>query len=479
MKINNGYPCNPYLPGKEYVPDGEPRVFGDRIYVYGSHDEFGASGYCTGCYVGWSASAVNPGEWTYEGVILEKGQDPLDPEGNRSYYAPDVVRGSDGRFYMYYSIEDSYVISVAVCDEPVGKYQFLGHVKDHAGHVLGSAVGDAYQFDPAVLIDDDGRIYLYSGQGMPTEEIGGRRVLGSQVCELETDMVTVKTEQRVITSRQENCFESNPFFEASSIRKFEGKYYFIYSPIPNVHNLCYAISDQPDCGFTYQGVLVSNGDLFLEQNNIPRNYWGNNHGSILKLGEEYYVFYHRHTNKSGWNRQGCIEHLQHLADGTFRQAAITSLGFQEEAFPAEGEYGAYITCGLHKKDMEPFQPFQFYQFTEEDPYLTEEKETPYQFIANMRDGSKACFRYLRFTGEEKSIYVRYRGQGTGAICITDADHKQLSRICVENNSLEKDWQKGTASLEVTKGVCELVLTYQGKGAVDLLSFGFGEERVEE
>ena len=25
---------NPYLPLWEYVPDGEPRVFGDRLYVY-------------------------------------------------------------------------------------------------------------------------------------------------------------------------------------------------------------------------------------------------------------------------------------------------------------------------------------------------------------------------------------------------------------------------------------------------------------
>ena len=27
---------NPYLPLYEYIPDGEPHVFGDRIYVYGA-----------------------------------------------------------------------------------------------------------------------------------------------------------------------------------------------------------------------------------------------------------------------------------------------------------------------------------------------------------------------------------------------------------------------------------------------------------
>ena len=29
---------NPYLPGWEYIPDGEPHIFGDRVYIYGSHD---------------------------------------------------------------------------------------------------------------------------------------------------------------------------------------------------------------------------------------------------------------------------------------------------------------------------------------------------------------------------------------------------------------------------------------------------------
>ena len=37
---------NPYLPLNEYVPDGESHVFGDRLYVYGSHDLAGGERYC-------------------------------------------------------------------------------------------------------------------------------------------------------------------------------------------------------------------------------------------------------------------------------------------------------------------------------------------------------------------------------------------------------------------------------------------------
>lgn len=37
---------NPYLPLWEYIPDGEPRVFGDRVYIYGSHDRAGSDDFC-------------------------------------------------------------------------------------------------------------------------------------------------------------------------------------------------------------------------------------------------------------------------------------------------------------------------------------------------------------------------------------------------------------------------------------------------
>lgn len=30
---------NPILPLTEYIPDGEPHVFGSRVYLYGSHDK--------------------------------------------------------------------------------------------------------------------------------------------------------------------------------------------------------------------------------------------------------------------------------------------------------------------------------------------------------------------------------------------------------------------------------------------------------
>ena len=119
---------NPYLPSWEYIPDGEPYVFEGRVYVYGSHDRFNGQSYCMNDYVCWSAPEEDPGDWRYEGVIYKKTDDPLNPEGEMHLFAPDVTRGPDGRYYLYYVLNRVSIVSVAVCDSPAGKYEFYGYV---------------------------------------------------------------------------------------------------------------------------------------------------------------------------------------------------------------------------------------------------------------------------------------------------------------------------------------------------------------
>ena len=105
---------NPYLPSWEYIPDGEPHVFGDRVYVYGSHDFFNGHVFCLGDYQCYSASIDDPSQWRHEGTIYKKTDDPLNPAGEMCLYAPDVTQGPDGRYYIYYVLDKVNVVSVAV-----------------------------------------------------------------------------------------------------------------------------------------------------------------------------------------------------------------------------------------------------------------------------------------------------------------------------------------------------------------------------
>ena len=123
---------NPYLPNFEYVPDGEPHVFNGRVYVYGSHDRFGSSGFCLNDYITWSAPLDDLSDWRYEGVIWKKTDDPLN-KMKTQFYAPDVCQGPDGKYYIYYSpapgfTKGSWVIRCAVADSPAGPFKFHGKV---------------------------------------------------------------------------------------------------------------------------------------------------------------------------------------------------------------------------------------------------------------------------------------------------------------------------------------------------------------
>ncbi len=48
-------------------------------------------------------------------------------------FAPDVCKGTDGRYYLYYGLSFSPSIRVAVCDEPAGRYEFYGSVRHPDG----------------------------------------------------------------------------------------------------------------------------------------------------------------------------------------------------------------------------------------------------------------------------------------------------------------------------------------------------------
>ena len=202
---------NPYLPSWEYIPDGEPRVFDGRVYVFGSHDRFNGYAFCLNDYVCWSAPEDNLKQWRYEGVIYRRNQDPKNPEGKYIFQAPDVVKGPDGRYYLYYVMGGFSVVSVAVCDTPAGEYEFYGYVHYADGTLLGEKEGDQPQFDPGVL-EEDGKVYLYTGFCTVIDD----KVKGATVTVLKEDMLTVSEDPVVLApgkmTSAGTSFEGHEFF---------------------------------------------------------------------------------------------------------------------------------------------------------------------------------------------------------------------------------------------------------------------------
>lgn len=472
-------PTNPYLPSWEYIPDGEPYVFGDRLYIYGSHDKFGGEDFCVGDYAGWSAPLEDLSDWRYEGIIYKREQDPFyDDSKDQRLFAPDCQRGPDGRYYLYYAFTREGIIGVAVCDTPAGQYEYYGHVHYAEGTLLGRREEDMFQYDPGVLVDDDGRVYLYSGFCPNVEKIPSFKYLkpnpyGAMAIELEPDMVTVKKDAKFIVPCEKNAagtgYEGHSFFEASSIRKIGETYYFIYSSELG-HELCYAVSNRPDGGFRYGGTIISNGDIGYQGRTEPLNYTGTNHGSIEYINGEWFVFYHRQTNGSPYSRQGCADKIEILPDGSIPQIRMTSQGLNAAALPGIGEYGAGIACCLMGPDGACNIPAHT-KLDDAHPRFTQEKETeadkPYQYIRNLRDGAAAGYRFFDMKRLRK-IAVCVRGDAEGKLLVSvSPSGEAASEIPIAR---AEQWSNVEASFSVPDGERELWFTYKGDGALSLKSF---------
>ena len=430
MKKNQIY--NPFLPLYEYIPDGEPHVFGDRVYHYGSHDKEGGDTFCMLDYVCYSAPVDDLTAWRYEGVIYQAKQDPRYP-APQYMYAPDVVQGNDGRFYLYYCMGGDYgqegyqgPVSVAVCDTPAGQYEYLGVVKNPDGSPMLKYIC----FDPAVL-NDDGTIRLYYGTQYDYEErddfltndfylqdeiqmFGRSReeilsypdsIMGPVMAVLSDDMLTVKEEAKhIIPYRVKGTsFEAHPFFEGSSMRKVGRKYYFIYSSWQN-HELCYATSDQPDRDFVFGGTIISNGDIGYRGRDTQHklNMTGTTHGSIIEINGQWYVFYHRLTHKSDYSRQACAEKIRILEDGSIPQAEMTSCGLNDGPLSAEGTYPAVIACNLTNGHM-PHGSNSVFQIS--FPNVTHKGQE--RFIAEIEDNTLIGYKYFECRSV-KQFGITYR-----------------------------------------------------------------------
>lgn len=431
---------NPYLPSWEYIPDGEPHVFGDRIYVYGSHDWFNGWVFCPGDYVCYSAPLSDLSDWIYEGTIYGRCDDPLNKAGKMCLYAPDVTVGPDGRYYLFYALDKVPIVSVAVCDKPAGKYEFYGYVHYKDGTRYGERTGDEPEFDPAVITEGD-KTYLYTGFCGR----GDKSRHGSMCCVLGKDMLTIEEESVFVVPgieyAQGTSFEGHSFFEASSIRKIGDTYYFIYS-CESMRELCYATSKNPRKDFVYGGVLISNEG-------------GNNHGSIVKLNGDWYVFYHRQTNGTWYSRQGCAEKITIASDGSIAQAEMTSCGLNGAPLCGKGEYSAHIACNLYTRKENSFFAEGSYPRLTQDGKDGDEIEG---HIENIRKGDSVGFKYFDFK-DTKKITIITRGYNSGVYEVrTSLGGPVLAKIKIE---FTNDWEKYSAPIDLSCGTSALYFTYTG------------------
>ncbi len=402
---------NPFMPLWEHIPDGEPYVFEDpdqpgkyRVYVYGSHDVL-VDDYCGRDQVVWSASVDSLNNWRCDGTILvvdknAKGE-KFDENGTADVlFAPDVtlVTNADGSktYYLFPNDQTGYRNGlIAKSNRPDGPFEVCNWNAENPSQVDG-----IYGFDPAVFVDDDGRVYGYWG------------FRHSYAAEIDpTTMCTVKPGTEVVDGMISSLSEPGVFrfFEASSIRKIQDKYVFIYSRwtengefgLPDTnYTLAYAYSDHPLGPWTYGGTIIdARGREVNEQGDTIASavVSGNTHGSICEINGQWYVFYHRQTGTDEYARQAMVAPIEvKVEKGPGGKVEISEGEYNSEGFALDGlnpleHHPAGIACWLTgpKVAEHEWPNYTFYGS------FVDKKDA--NLVVNNTDGSIVGYKYFNFT----------------------------------------------------------------------------------
>ncbi|MFN3712313.1 MAG: family 43 glycosylhydrolase [Alcanivoracaceae bacterium] len=313
-----------------YTADPAVRYFEGRFWMYTTHDESTASGDFD--MRDWRAySSEDLDEWTDHGTVFH-----LDDISwaNKDAWAPDVVE-RNGIYYLFFPVERRH-IGVATSTSPAGPFQ------DALGYPLVSnSMPNAphLTIDPAVLIDDDGKAYMYFGNDDPiaTAKEGGNPLtarMTPRVVKLKDNMIELDGPILDVAG-------VNNFFEAPWIHKHNGIYYLSYAGNGIISDISYATADNPIGPFQKRGVMA---DRLLSPWSLT------NHSSTVEKDGQWYFFYHTTELSNGnWYRRSVAgERFDHNEDGTIPKIRRTFFGVGRSAFMNVGE----TSSGYHYVDSD-------------------------------------------------------------------------------------------------------------------------------
>ena len=441
---------NPLLPPTWglYIADGEPHVFDGRMYICGSRDNpFGINrngvfNFCSEDYhVIYSDDLLH---WTDAGVAIsiddfpeelqyspatneeleraaERGE-PIERKKLEFLWAPDLFRSPrEEKYYMTFcACEPRHQFFMAESASPTGPFENVREITYQGNRIP--------NIDPGVLVDDDGRVYL----AMPAP---------FRLGELDPDADYAKIKEGTLVSVQhlvEKTSDGYYSFEGPSLRKFNGRYYFIYIASKQGEvcpvRMNYLISDSIREGWRFGGMII---DTYEYQSGC------NVHGSAEAWEDRFYLSYHRVSPgfPSFVTREMSMDELHIREDGAIQPVTMTSSGVR----------GAFV-----QNDRIPSATAVFFSGGRGDCRFTlrgEEKPagshrwrfTDYAFTHFDGEGQYNGYRYVDLDGcTAVTACVRTRSAG-GSLLIRDTEENEVIATLTLPDTAEQ-WAEITAPL---------------------------------
>jgi len=286
----------------QYSADPSARVFGDKVYLFPSHDILATEGKGR---VGWFCmedyhvfSSANLTDWTDHGMIVTQNKVPWVRPNSYSMWAPDCIE-RNGKYYFYFptSAKDTitygrgFTIGVAVANKPEGPYT-----------PESTPIKGVRGIDPNVFIDKDGQAYLYWSAG------------NIYAAKLKENMTELASDPVILKDLPGKGLKEGPYlFERNGI------YYLTFPHVENkTERLEYFMSDNPLGPFKTGGVIMDESESGC---------WTNHH-SVIQFKNQWYLFYHDKNYSPNFDKARSVraDSLFFNNDGTIKKVIPTLRG---------------------------------------------------------------------------------------------------------------------------------------------------------
>ncbi len=275
---------NPVIPG--YFADPTMVKYEGTYYVYATIDPWGGDELAvfeSSDFINWEQKHIN---WPTKEACTSS------TSSGSMVWAPSVIQGKNGKFYMYVSVGSE--VWVGVSEKPLGPWK--NAKKDNSPFIKGDMFPEYHMIDAEAFIDDDGKAYLYWGSGLNWEN--GHCF----IVPLNEDMVSFnENDIKDITPPH--------YFEAPFMLKKNNQYYLMYSEgkcIDRTYMVRYSIGNSP------YGPWEEGPNSPILSTSKDSTTLGPGHHTVFKENNQYYILYHRIKDNN---------------DTLLREIAIDSLNF--------------------------------------------------------------------------------------------------------------------------------------------------------
>ncbi len=430
-----------------YTSDPAPMIHNGRLYLYTGHDEDGADFFWMQEWRVYSTTdMVN---WTDHGSPL--ALESFGWADDRAWAAQCVERG--GKFYWYVcahsKLSGTMAIGVAVGDSPTGPF------RDAIGKPLYE--GNWEHIDPTVLIDDDGRAYIYWGNP------------NIYYAELNEDMISLKSEVRIMEQTAESFGAPSPdkrvkgkkydniYVEGPWLHKRNESYYLLYAAGGIPEHLAYSMSHTPLGPWTYKGAVMPLQDTGSFTNHCGvTDYKGNS-----------YFFYH--TGKlpggGGFGRSVAVEEFAYNADGTFPLIHATREGVRPVSV-------------LNPYERVEAETIAYSQGLKSEPRFGGEV-----YISGTHNGDYIKVREVDFGAVSPhrlfvSVASALRG-GTLEVRTDSIKGEVIAVVNVPHTGGWESWQTLTAEVRPVSGKHDLYFVFGGRKGCELFNFDWWRFETEK